>query len=200
MVASRARDGSVREYVSQVLEVLGSEKYSIAVPISKGLLVPIMNGSLIDILYIIEESGMYRFQAKVLSKSKAGNIASMTICQTGELVKDQRRKNFRVPLLLSMRVRKENAAGVFECSTKDLSGGGMRFIASVRFEEGEVLWADFNLEEERFTLRMKIVRRFKSVEPGTFEAAGEFIDITESERNKIIGFLFQRQRLMMKTR
>lgn len=200
MIASKARDGSIREYVSQVLEVLGAEKYSIAVPISKGLLVPVMNGTLIDILYIVEESGMYRFQAKVLSKTKAGNVPSMTIRQTGDLVKDQRRNHFRVSLLLPMQIRREGLMEVIDCSTKDLSGGGMRFISAVDFEEGDIVWADFTLDEERFILRMKIVRKFKSVEPGTFESAGEFLDITEVERNRIIGFLFQRQRIMMKTR
>ncbi|MDO4719286.1 MAG: PilZ domain-containing protein [Peptostreptococcaceae bacterium] len=200
MISSRARDGSVREYVSQVLEVLGPEKYSIAVPISKGLLVPVMNGTLIDILYIVEESGMYRFQAKVLSKTKAGNVPSMTIRQTGNLVKDQRRSHFRVSLLLPMKLHREGDFVMIEGSTKDLSGGGMRFISAVEFDEGDILWSDFMLDEQRFTLRMKVVRKFKSVEPGIFESAGEFLDITEVERNRIIGFLFQRQRIMMKTR
>lgn len=199
MIATRLKDGTMKDYVSQVLEVIDEKNYTVAVPISKGVIVTLMNGTTVDVLYMVEEAGMYRFEAKIVSKSRT-NVPTMHIRKIGDLIKDQRRNHFRVSLILPIKIRQSTNFQEIEAYCKDLSGGGMRFVCSQEFNDNEILGVDFLLNGFRFSLQMKMIRKFPSVEPGTFEAAGEFMNISEADRNEIIGYLFEKQRLMMKTR
>lgn len=199
VIATRLKDGKMKDYVSQVTEVIDSENYTVAVPISKGVIVTLMNGTIVDVLYMVEEAGMYRFEAKIVSKSRS-QVPTMHIRKIGELVKDQRRNHFRVALILPIKIMKIGVHEDIEAYCKDLSGGGMRFICGQEFGEGEILGVDFLLNGLRFSLKMRLVRKFPSTEPGVFEAAAEFLSISEADRNEIIGYLFEKQRLMMKTR
>lgn len=199
MIATRLRDGKLKDYVSQVLEIIDDKDYVVAVPISKGVIVPLMNGTVVDILYMVEEAGMYRFEAKIVSKSRT-DVPTMRIRKVGDLVKDQRRNHFRVSLILPIKIRRSASFEDIEAYCKDLSGGGMRFVCGREFEDNELLGVEFALNGLRFSLQMRMVRKFLSVEPGAFEAAGEFSNISEADRNEIIGYLFEKQRLMMKTR
>lgn len=200
IISEKRKDGSERDYISQVLQVKDSEHYRIAVPISKGTLVTLMNGTKISLVYALENAGMFSFDAKIVSKTRDENIPLMDIQRVGEIVKDQRRNYFRIPLVIPINIIKSAELETIECYSKDLSGGGIRFISNREFYEGELVMIKFTLENMEFTIQGSIIRKYKSTEPQKFEAAAEFLDINESDQNQIISHLFHKQRLMIKMR
>lgn len=199
IIIEKMKNGSKKEYLSQVLERIDDDNYSVAVPISKGLLISMLNGTNITVLYPLENIGVIHFPAKVISKKKMENIPVMHIMRVGEIVKNQRRNYFRMPIAVDLKINRKSRE-LLRAHSRDLSGGGMRLLSDMDLIEDELFDMSFSLGGREFFLKAKVVRSFGVRESRKYEIAVEFVDISEMDRNDIISYLFHKQRLMIKKR
>lgn len=102
---------------------------------------------------------------------------------------------------LNIEKKLENQEMVFQKATVlDISGGGMRFNSSVQQESGDILLLQPALPE---TVRKKIPflfgriitsRRIPNKEPVAFDNRVEFVEITSTEQEQIITYIFKEER------
>lgn len=112
--------------------------------------------------------------------------------------KIQRRTFLRVFADLEVAVKKNDSTR-FITRTEDISGGGMSFYSESKFnlKEGDVLscWVLVNYKNgsvEHVPVIAEVVR-IKNQELNRNIAMLQFVDITATERQKIIKFCFERQ-------
>lgn len=102
---------------------------------------------------------------------------------------------------LNIEKKLENQEMVFQKATVlDISGGGMRFNSSVQQESGDIMLLQPALPE---TVRKKIPflfgriitsRRIPNKEPVAFDNRVEFVEITSTEQEQIITYIFKEER------
>lgn len=190
------KNGKKVEYVSQVEEILEEKKMKIAVPIKNHQLVTIINGSVLEIIYNFEKLGVYSFKGKVLSKYKE-KIPTMLIEIISPVKKSQRRNFFRLELIIPVQIKRIEDIIYEKGLTKDLSGGGVKIHTEMKLELDESIKIEFSLGENSFSLEA-LVKNIKKSEESGYEISLEFIDISDIDRNDIIGYLFEQQRMLIK--
>ena len=117
-----------------------------------------------------------------------------------ELYKEKKR-SLSLEQKLSIEKKLENQQMVFQKATVlDISGGGMRFNSSVQQETDDILLLQPALPE---TVRKKIPflfgriissRRIPNKEPVTFDNRIEFVEISSTEQEQIITYIFKEER------
>lgn len=177
---SVSKQGSTAEssevYVSQFLQWADKNVAIIAVPTSKGYLVPLR----IDGEYELEfftKNGLYRCKGRIIKRAKtSNNIAVAQVKFTSALEKFQRRQYYRMNCIMAITyavlseeqyelfkemkrclsqeqkqaIEKKLEAQkiVYEKATMlDLSGGGIRFNSSVKLEAGNIVLLKLSLPE-----------------------------------------------------
>jgi hypothetical protein len=85
-----------------------------------------------------------------------------------------------------------------EARDVNISGGGLRFISATEFKAGDRLTLKTFLPTYAHVMRLKCeVLRVTPVSEG-FETAVEFIDMDEPTREKIIRYIFSKQRRLLR--
>lgn len=182
-------------YYSHLLSMEDSY-LSISIPISKGEIVPIRNGTPLSVIFVGPEA-MYQFESRVL-KRKRGKVPSLLISLPENFRRIQRREFFRLKVNIPLLFRKqEGGEDFFEAFTLDLSGGGCKFRAEEELEVGETVLVRFKEEElTGLDLEAEILRREKDDQK--FIYAARFKEIPEREQDEIIRFIFDKQRKLKK--
>ena len=113
----------------------------------------------------------------------------------------ERKRSLSLEQKLDIEKKLENQAMVFQKGTVlDISGGGMRFNTGVQQKRGDILLLQPALPE---ALRKKIPflfgciissRRIPNKEPVTFDNRIEFVEISSSEQEQIITYIFKEER------
>lgn len=189
-------DGIIREYISQVLEINNENTLTVAVPIHDSHFVPILEGSALTALYNMDDRGIYEFKTRVIKIEKS-KIPLMIIEKLSPIVKNQRRNYFRLNHTVPVKLKKSDSDIHDTAHSKDISGGGIRFISAVNIRKNDVISIEFVLNNKKYRLTGKVVRTFPKTD-NKQEIAVEYLDIEEIERNDIIRYLFQQQRILIK--
>ena len=82
-------------YVSKIYDFTDEGYINVAMPISKGKLVPLERGRIFDVFFYTSK-GIYQCRAKIMNRSKSDNLYSLEILLVTELQKFQRRQYFRL--------------------------------------------------------------------------------------------------------
>ena len=105
---------------------------------------------------------------------------------------------FDISQKLNLLVNQMSDKGVFkvpEAKEVNISGGGIRFRCSDSFAEGDLLMLRTFLPTHAGVVNMKCrVLRVEEAGTGSYRIAARFEDMDESTREKIIRFIFSRQR------
>lgn len=190
------KNGKKVEYVSQVEEIVGEKNIKIAVPIKNHQLVTIMNGTVLEIIYNFEKLGVFSFKGKVISKYKE-KIPTMLIEIISPVKKSQRRNFFRLELIIPVQIKRIEDIIYEKGFTKDLSGGGVKIHTEMKLDLDESIKIEFSLGENAFSLEA-LVKNIKKSEESGYEISLEFTDMSDIDRNDIIGYLFEQQRMLIK--
>lgn len=189
-------DGIKKEYLSQVLEISNENKMTVAVPIQNSHFVTILEGTSLTAIYNMDDRGIYEFKTKVLRIEKS-KIPQMIIEKTSSIVKNQRRDFFRLNLTVPVKLKKDDSTVVDTAHSKDISGGGIRLISSVDLRINDTIYIEFVLNKKKYRITGKVVRTFPK-QDNKREIAVQYLDIVEIDRNDIIRYLFQQQRILIK--
>lgn len=107
--------------------------------------------------------------------------------------------NQKLNILLSHLAGK-TGFNIPEAREVNISGGGVRFLCNDPFKEGDRLVLKTFLPTHAHSIRIKceVVRSAERPEGG-YEIAVEYLDLDEATRDKIIKYIFSRQREMLRS-
>lgn len=183
--------------ISQLLEMDENKNiYIIANPIYQGNLVAIPLNVKIYIFYSAGELGVFYFEATVIKRKKEP-IPHLVIKQTRETRKIQRREYYRLEKSIEIDIFDENNEYLLSGYTKDISGGGLRFIGEESFPLGKVLLCKFKIANQDFYLKGNVIRsELSDEELEKYDTSVEFLEIEDNQRNNIIRYIFREQRIL----
>lgn len=196
---------SENTYTSQVLDFDEIRTVKIAMPIFEGKIVPLEIGDDYELIFYTK-AGLYQCIAKVQKRYTEELMHVMDLVLQTELVKYQRRQYYRLDCMMTFRY-KVPEDGEDNCwkdgVITDLSGGGIRFQCKEEIGEGchlEVkIPLSFPEEIVPIQFQTKVIECKKmDMNPTMFEIRGEFIEVSDLEREKVIQYIFEEQRRRMR--
>lgn len=143
---------------------------------------------------IKKDDGIYSFVTTVITRS-AKPYAHIKLNMPKNLVREQRREFFRLPLNILVYYNILDDDERLKAVSLDISGGGIRMVTKKDLNMKDHLSITFELDNgDRFNdVEVKIKRKDNRSED-QFEYGLEFIDVNDEIRQRIISYLFMLQR------
>ncbi|MBD5550736.1 MAG: flagellar brake protein [Lachnospiraceae bacterium] len=215
---NKTEEGGLEEkkviYRTKVFDVLSEDQLEIMMPLEKGQVVLLPVDGEYN-LFFYTEKGLYQCYVRISDRYKSNNVYIVAAELTSNLRKHQRREYYRFNSALVMNCRpleeeeieaaKEEQFFLLEERPLkkgvivDISGGGIRFISTQKYEAETVLYCEYVLnmkgKEKPYNLVGKVLS-VKELEkkPGTWEHRVQFINIDEDIREEIIKYIFEEER------
>lgn len=187
--------GEMEEYASKIVGIEDDGMFLLETPLKKTQLVLLINGSIVNMVYMHENLGMYSVDLEVIEKIRDdNNIPLIRAKKVSDIRKIQRRNFFRLLTSMDIVIRKADDVVVEKTKTVDISGGGIKLLSKQNFEVNDIVKLDFKLESKEFSFDAKVVKIDNTDIRDIKEISLQFIDILEKDRNEIIRFIFDKQR------
>ena len=210
-------------YKSSVFDFLGETTLEIGMPTEGGKMILFQVGFECS-LFFYTQRGMYICDGKVLDRYKKDGFYMMSVKITSAPKKYQRRDYYRVAASVKFSYYKiskevadlETTADLFEEITDpkyltekrnvislDISGGGIRFLADEKLENGSYILTVIRLANDKvdqtFYLVTEIIETFKmdkAPDKMVTRAKFRFKDI--KDRDLIVRYVFEEDRMLRK--
>ncbi len=206
-------------YMSKVMDVTSDDRIEVLMPFERGKIVLLpVDGEYSLCFY--STKGLFQCFAKIVDRYRSDNMYILVLDLTSELTKLQRREYYRFScaLELNSRLCSKEELEAFERNRKylvdagtglnksvvvDISGGGLRFVANFRYEEGSTIYCSYhlpgNVNDKDYEMICNVlkVQELES-RPGLFEHRIQYIYIDETSREDIIHFIFEEERKIRK--
>lgn len=200
-------------YVSKICDILPKNILQIAMPIFEGRIVPLSVEEKYSACFYTD-TGLMQCNVMVTSRYKKGNLFFVEVLLLGDLTKVQRREFYRYNCLIDGKIRivsdEEYEKEVHDPSEGpvqwkpmrilDISGGGAKIIQHDSIKKNEVVKVYFSVEilEEKYTF--DLFARILESRPlqnrtDVYEQRLEFMKIQHEERDRIIKFIFESERM-----
>ncbi len=209
-------DQNKKVYVSKIYDFLKDDKLQIAMPIFEGKIVPLdMDERYTACFYT--DRGLLQCNVVVESRYRSGNLFFLDVKLLGKLEKVQRRQFYRYDCIMDAKIRvvsdKEYETGIPDdisipedelawqpARIIDISGGGLRLNQRTDIERNEVVKVKFMISFMDEILSFNLFARMLSSErvdgrADMYEQRLEFLKITQDERDKIVRFIFESERM-----
>lgn len=203
-----------KKYTSQIYDILDDERLEILMPMdgTKLLLLPV-DGEYQFCFYT--QKGLYQCFIRIVDRYKNNNIYLLLCEVTSPLGKYQRREYYRYACTLPLRTRdlmdeelKSIEEGKYHLHIGlpmskghivDISGGGIRFVTSVKYEKGMQIAICFTLNIHGREMPYELVgevlsSRKNEIRQGEFEHRLKFTVINNNQREEIIRYIFEEER------
>ncbi|MFO7294587.1 MAG: PilZ domain-containing protein [Clostridia bacterium] len=186
---------------SMVQDVPQDDELLITMPTIKGEPVVLAIGQRVTVNFF-RERGQFYFEAEVMDRQQTEAIQLIRLKRVSPIHRIQRRNFYRLKINLPVLFRlaeqgnQADGANYIKAYTVDVSGGGMRLLTDEELKPGQQLECRLSIGEKDFLeLKGLVIRVGPCVEGHyRFEAGIKFVDILESERDRLIRFIFQQQR------
>ena len=206
-------------YMSKVMDVTSDDRIEIQMPFEKGkvVLLPV-DGEYSLCFY--STRGLFQCYARIIDRYRSDNMYILVLDLISELQKLQRREYYRFSCALELKSRlcSKEELEAFERNRKylvdadfglqrsvvvDISGGGLRFVANFKYEEGSTIYCSYRLpgnandKEYEMICTVLKVSELES-RPGLYEHRIQYVYIDETSREDIIHFIFEEERKIRK--
>lgn len=214
----RSRDNngeSPKTYVSKVHSILSEDTMEIVMPMEQTKLILLPVDSEYEIVFY-GATGLYQCLGRIADRYKSNNVYILLVELASNLRKYQRREYYRFSCALEMCARslveeelqdveKKNAdmlqpgLPLKRSVIVDISGGGLRFMATQKYEPDSLIYCSYNLlrggEKKEYEVIGKVLA-VKELEnrPGTYEHRVQYYNIDNETREAIIKFIFEEER------
>jgi len=177
----------------------------VASPIYEGRLYPVQIGAKIAVTFI-KNSTLYEFTAEVVDRENKNKLAMLKIKALSKIEKIQRREFFRFDTSVSVNYRKIETVNMkskeeyAKTITRDLSGGGLCMRLKEPIEMDQFLDCELFISS-KINFIGRVVRHTKyDTMQGIYkyEIGVCFEKIDEAQREKVISYIFQEQRRLLK--
>lgn len=204
----------VKTHRTSVHDILDDGRLEILMPMEQTKLVLLPVGGEYDVCFFTH-NGLYRANVVIVDRLKANGLYILVAELTSNLRKFQRREYYRFNCVVETKVRELTAQetdafrkGITCVVTDedmkqgiivDISGGGARFVAPQKFEEGSWIIMDFTLriigQERPFLLAAKVIysNEIENRED-EYENRVKFEYISSMTREEIIKYIFDEER------
>ncbi len=168
---------------------------AIAFPFKNGYPLPIHTGEVICLRFIQDDKA-YVCEVKVVSK-QTSPVALLKVTMPEKIVHIQKRNWVRLPYNTSVNYRMHDYKVDFSQATSlDISGGGILLQTKHPLDINDLLDIEFCLENILIATVGKVVRCIEAEK--SYRIAIKFEKIMEKDRDKIVGFIFRKQREFIK--
>lgn len=192
--------------VSQFEELFDDGEMEILTPIFEGRLFFITRNTKVDVIY---ESGgqLYKFGAIVVGHRTSGNLSYMRIKPVSEKQRFQRRNFFRFKCIEKVEYRiyqnentpAEGRGDYKDSITRDISGGGICLLTKEKPNRGWFVEGNLYIGQKiHFIGSIVRVADIRNKGEYSYEAGIEFVNISERDREKVISYIFDSQRKLLK--
>lgn len=205
LVEIEVEKGEYKGVYHSRIEEVREDTLVLAMPIKRRKVVLLPEGLQI-IVGIVRGGISYSFESTILRRIRS-HLPLLVINKPGEARKRQRRAWVRVPAVLDFSyalVNLEEADKELEfyrAQTLDISGGGLMFAADHSFSPGDRLKIILELPPgEKLRLEARVVRVVANPSEAwrRFSIGVEFTEIRERDRDRIVRWVFERQRELIK--
>lgn len=175
----------------------------IAMPLDRGMPMPVSQGAKVDVNFIAN-GGRYFFKTLVANKI-IKNIDLLELKKPEIIYKSELREFFRIDVLQKIRVHSMKEVESRNKQIKlmkdksydgiciNVSGGGLKFLCESSIDEGSILDMDFShFIEALDSVGGKVVRSVIN-DKKMYEIGVNYLDLKDSQRDKIIKYTFKRQ-------
>ena len=202
-------------YYSQVYDILSADRMEILMPMEKTKLILLPVDNVYDVV-IYAQGSLYQCFARIIDRYKSNNVYILVLELTSNLRKHQRREYYRFSCALDMCARPlvEDEVKAIEQKEAfyltpglplkhsvivDISGGGLRFIADQEYEQGSMIYCNYQLLLDGKNKEYSLVGKILSARPvenrnGVYEHRVQYVDIDVEKREEIIRYIFQEER------
>ena len=192
-------NGEMEEYASKVESIEKDNLFLVHTPIRKSEVVMLLNDSVITVTYMVEKKGMYKFDAKVIEKVREGRITFIRIKRISDIVENQRRQFFRIETNFKVDLKRKDSDEIEHVASMDISAGGMKVYTDKKVEIGDIIYTYFTLDDSTMFVETKVLKKFRSEHiRNRWELSLEFLNLSEKERERIIRFVFEKEREKIK--
>ena len=186
-----AIDSEKRSCYSMIQDMISQDELVITIPMVKGNQIILPLGQEVEIVFFRDE-GQYIFKAKIEKRFKKENVDLLKLNRISSIKRIQRRNYYRLNITLPISIKlltdkdkqSQNFKEWLKTYTMDISGGGVRILLDRNIEKGSLL-----LKGE--VVRSQLIQQYPITK---YEIGISFVDITEYQRDQIIGFIFEEQR------
>ena len=182
-----------KEYKSSILNT--SEDYVyINIPICSDEYLIINTDEVIESNVYLENGRCYKFNAKILSKGKEGNISYYKLSKPFNVKRIQRRDYFRVEVIekvqyVNLSELDSDETPYIQADMIDLSGSGVKLKINEKVKIEDILLIKMKIKNSDIVLKGQVMRVFMDNDGKTI-CGIKFIDITQAQTDKIIEELF----------
>lgn len=206
-------------YMSKIMDIISDDRIEVLMPFEKGKIVLLpVDGEYSLCFY--STRGLFQCFAKIVDRYRSDNIYILVLDLLSEISKLQRREYYRFSCALGLKSRlcSKEELEAFEKNRKylvvagdelqksvvvDISGGGLRFVANFRYEEGSTIYCSYrlpgNVNDKDYEMICNVLK-VQELEnrPGLFEHRIQYVYIDETSREDIIHFIFEEERKIRK--
>ena len=213
--AEENAEGKRKVYPSSVYEILSEDTLEITMPMEKAKLVLLPVDSEYDLIFY-GESGLYQCFARIIDRYKSNNVYILVVELTSNLRKYQRREFYRFSCALEMCARNLEEQEIQALESRvpyaltpglpmrqsvivDISGGGLRFISTQKYEPGSLLYISYHLLKSGGRKKYEVVGKVLSAKElekrqGNWEHRVQYYDMDTNTREEIIKYIFEEER------
>lgn len=204
-----------KTYGSMVHDILSEDTLEIVMPTEKNKLILLPVDSEYDVVFY-GEHGLFQCFVRIIDRYKSNNIYILVVELISNLRKYQRREYYRFSCSLEMCARHLEEEEIQAIESRkpysltpglplkqsvivDISGGGLRFISSQKYEPESLLYCNYKLivngEKKTYEIVSKVLA-VKELENrrGIYEHRVQYYNIREGVREEIIKYIFEEER------
>ena len=192
-------ENTTKVYQSRVLQILSEDTLEISMPMEQTRLIL-----------------LYQCFSRIVDRYKSNNVYVLVMELTSNLRKYQRREYYRFSCALDMCARnlEEEEIEALEKNSPyelqpglplkhsvivDISGGGLRFLSSQKYEPGSLILCSYHLLKDGERKKYDVVGKVLAVKElenrrGMFEHRVQYYNLDVNTREEIIRFIFEEER------
>lgn len=170
-------------------------------PVKMQKVIPIKVGESVTVYYWVGTKA-YSFKS-IVTAVQFRLHPSIGVALPREIKQLKRRKYFRVQANISVTYTMVRDGSIYHTHTLDISGGGVSIKSPIQLPKNEYLEMQLTIPQRGVVnIQGKVVRCEKKtgVKEQYFLVGVDFAVINERDRDRIISYLFERQRYLLKNR
>lgn len=199
---------------TQITEILSDDRLEISMPMEKGRLILLPIDKEFDVFFYTDR-GLYQCFGRVINRFKRGNLYLVEMELMSNLRKYQRREFYRFSCSLELDARNLTKDEIESLEKNelnfipglplkkgviaDISGGGLRFLASEKYDVGSLVMCKWHLaidgqmKEYRLIGKVLYCQEMDSRD-GEYEHRLQYVNVDKKEQEEIIRFIFEEER------
>lgn len=208
-------DEERKSYITKIYDINDDGDIEAFMPMEKTKLLLLPVGSIYTASFFTRR-GIYGCDVKIKERYKKDALFILVLEQLTEFEKQQRREYYRYDCVIGMNTREltNNEYEEFQSNRQfillpdpsgksvivDISGGGMRFVSADKYTDGSILHCIFILSINGESRRFETMFRIIASQPvannkNNTEYRGEFIGLSNVDRDYIVKYIFEQQRI-----